>query len=86
MTTITRKLTSKGQVTVPKEVRDALNSDLIIFEISKKGIVLKPVENTLEDLYGSVKTPEHLKGKNESEIEEIIQSELANNFKNKNKK
>jgi AbrB family looped-hinge helix DNA binding protein len=85
MTTITRRLTSKGQITIPKQVRDLLNSDLIVFEITNDGIVLKPVENTLEDLYGSVKTPNHLKGKTESEIEEIMQNEIAEKFKNKEK-
>ena len=50
------KLTSKGQVTVPKEVREALHldaGDRVQFFIREDGVVeLRPQTVDLEDLYG----------------------------------
>ena len=50
------KLTSKGQVTIPKEVRDALNletGDRVQFFIREDGTVeLRPRTVDLRDLYG----------------------------------
>ena len=50
------KLTSKGQVTIPKEVREALQidaGDRVQFFIREDGIVeLRPQTVDLKDLYG----------------------------------
>ncbi len=50
------KLTSKGQVTIPKEVRDALHldtGDRVQFFIREDGVVeLRPQTVDLKDLYG----------------------------------
>ena len=57
------KITVKGQVTIPKKVRDELGvtpGDVIVF--TKKGgdIVIKPA-NTLLDLKGVIVTPKKIK-------------------------
>ncbi len=51
-------VTSKGQVTIPKEIRSFLGikpSDKINFMVEKGHVVLKPVR-TLRDFRGSVPT------------------------------
>ncbi len=67
MKTATSRISSKGQTTVPKEIRDALNidsGDLIQYEIdgnvirirkidSEENIWLKSIESTLEEWHGS---------------------------------
>ncbi|MEI6222894.1 MAG: hypothetical protein WCP97_09105 [bacterium] len=56
---LTRKPTSKWQVTLPPEVRHALQltqGEKIAFSINDDGTVeLQPVTTTLESIYGSVK-------------------------------
>jgi AbrB family looped-hinge helix DNA binding protein len=37
------KITSKGQVTIPKGMRDLLGSDVVRFRIEDERIVLEPV-------------------------------------------
>jgi antitoxin PrlF len=49
-------ITSKGQVTIPKEIRSFLGikpSDKINFTVEKGNVVLKPVR-TLKDFRGSI--------------------------------
>lgn len=52
------KVTSKGQVTIPKEVREKLQvdaGDRVQFLIRKDGVVeLHPQSIALEDLYGLI--------------------------------
>lgn len=44
--TNTTKITSKGQVTIPKAVRDILGSDFITFEIDDNNkVIINPVRN-----------------------------------------
>jgi AbrB family looped-hinge helix DNA binding protein len=42
---LTAKITSKGQVTIPKKVRDFLKTDTVEFAIGDKSVILKPVES-----------------------------------------
>lgn len=52
------KVTTKGQVTIPKGIRDALGirpNDKVDFERDGERIVLVPLK-TLKDLRGAVKT------------------------------
>jgi len=37
------KITSKGQATIPKEIRDLLNTDVVEFEVVDGTVVVKPV-------------------------------------------
>ena len=39
------KITAKGQVTLPKRVREVLRSSLVTFDISGDTVVLKPVRD-----------------------------------------
>ena len=50
------KITFKGQVTIPKEIRDALTmqeGDMVIFQVEGDHAVLKPLrKKLLADFYG----------------------------------
>jgi len=52
----TTTITTKGQVTIPKKVRDSLQlhtGDIIEIVITKEGeAVLRPVTKKVDDLYG----------------------------------
>lgn len=54
-------LTSKGQVTVPKEIRDALNLDSgakLDFSLQPDGSVnVRPMKNSVASLFGILKRP-----------------------------
>ena len=39
------KITSKGQVTIPKKMRDMLGSDVVRFRVEGERIVLEPVRD-----------------------------------------
>jgi AbrB family looped-hinge helix DNA binding protein len=39
------KISSKGQVTIPKKIRDLLASDIIKFKVHKNEIVIEPVKD-----------------------------------------
>ena len=52
------KLSTKGQTTIPKEVRDYLclsPGDRVLFVIREGEVLLQPVTQTLLDLRGSIK-------------------------------
>jgi AbrB family looped-hinge helix DNA binding protein len=54
-------LTSKGQMTIPKEVRKALNlrpSEKVIIVVEGNRAILQPLKGNLLDLGGSVKIPD----------------------------
>ena len=51
------RLTSKGQTTIPKEIRDHLGiepGDRVLFLLKDGNVVVQPVKLTLLDLRGSV--------------------------------
>ncbi len=52
------KITAKGQITVPKEIREALgvgHGDHFLFRIEEGKAVMYPVKGSLLDLRGSLK-------------------------------
>ena len=52
------KITSKGQMTIPKQIRDYLQlepGDRVVFVLREGEVLLRPVTQTLLDLRGSVK-------------------------------
>jgi antitoxin PrlF len=65
-------LTSKGQVTIPKDVREAIGlrvGDRVYFRVQDGGAVISKVADFL-DLAGSVPVPPELRGKSWKEIRE----------------
>lgn len=54
----TSRVTSKGQTTIPKEIRKELGieaGDRVVFILRDGEVVLYPVKETLLDLRGSIK-------------------------------
>jgi len=65
--TVTAKITSKGQITLPKEVRKTLNvhaGNVVIFEKENDNVVIRPAR-TLKEFKG------FLKGKGKEDFEEM---------------
>lgn len=40
---ITAKITQKGQVTIPRKIRDKLGSEVVEFDIVKGQIIIRPI-------------------------------------------
>jgi len=58
MTTAAVKITRKGQVTIPKEIREKLNANAVYFEMEDDMVIVKPVRDTagsLREYAGNVK-------------------------------
>jgi len=45
------KITRKGQVTIPKEIRDKLNASAVYFRIENDVVVIKPVRDAAGSLH-----------------------------------
>ncbi|MBI4687649.1 MAG: AbrB/MazE/SpoVT family DNA-binding domain-containing protein [Nitrospirae bacterium] len=50
MTTAAVKITSKGQVTIPKEIRDKLKTNTVYFEVEDDTVTVKPVRDAAGSL------------------------------------
>ena len=73
------RITSKGQVTIPKQIREELKlkeSDNLEVRIVDNTIVMENFES-FDDLKGSLKIPDKYRGKNWEEIEAIAQTKHA---------
>lgn len=58
MTTAAVKITGKGQVTIPKEIRDVLQAKAVYFEVEDDIVMVKPVRDaagSLREFAGNVK-------------------------------
>jgi AbrB family looped-hinge helix DNA binding protein len=58
MTTAAVKITSKGQVTIPKAIREKLKANSVYFEVEDDTVMLKPVRDaagSLSEYAGNVK-------------------------------
>jgi len=62
--TVTATLTSKGQVTIPKAIRDLLDlasQDLLIFTVRKpKEVVMTSIKTDLMSLRGALKVKKYI--------------------------
>jgi bifunctional DNA-binding transcriptional regulator/antitoxin component of YhaV-PrlF toxin-antitoxin module len=81
--TITRKVTSKHQVSLPPEVMEFVQDNLINFVVQGDKVFIEKNTMSLEETFGSVPTPPHLKGKTESDIEAILAAETAKKHQKK---
>lgn len=82
-TRLLARVSSKGQVTIPKAVREKLGiaeGDTVMFliedELDDQQTVMTRIPNLME-LAGSVEVPEHLKGRSWEEIRDIARQERA---------
>jgi AbrB family looped-hinge helix DNA binding protein len=48
--TMTAKITKKGQVTIPRKIRDKLESEVIQFDIVDDNVVIRPVKSVAGSL------------------------------------
>lgn len=80
----TATLTTKGQVTIPKEIRESLDlhtgDKIEIVIIKEKEAVIRPVKKTVEEVFCML----YKKGRKPSTIEEMdeaIRKSMAEKFK-----
>ena len=69
---VTAKVTSKGQITLPRSAREALGSDVVEIEIEQGRVLLRPVRSQAGALRGFAKGDKPL-----SEIREEVWGEVA---------
>lgn len=68
----TAKITSKGQVTIPKRIRETLKGDVVEFQVTKGKVVLKAVKSVGGALRAYSKEPAAF-----SEIREKVWKEVV---------
>ncbi|MBI5641131.1 MAG: AbrB/MazE/SpoVT family DNA-binding domain-containing protein [Nitrospirae bacterium] len=64
MTTAAVKITRKGQVTLPKEIRERLKTDAVYFEVEDDIVMVRPVRDasgSLSEYAGNVKPAASMK-------------------------
>ena len=73
-------LTSKGQMTIPKEVRKALNlrpSEKVIIVVEGDQAIIKPLKGNLLDIGGSIKISKKEKPINFKKVREKVKERIA---------
>lgn len=73
-------LTSKGQMTIPKEVRKALNlrpSEKVIIVVEGNRAILQPLKGNLLDIGGSVKITDKEKPIEFRKVREEVKKRVA---------
>ncbi len=73
-------LTSKGQMTIPKEVRRALNlkpSEKVIIVIEGQQAIIKPLRGTILDLGGSISISDKEKPADFRKVREEVKKRIA---------
>ena len=73
-------LSSKGQMTIPKEVRKALNLrpfEKVIIVVEGDQAIIKPLKGNLLDIGGSIKIPEKEKPINFKKVREQVKKRIA---------
>ena len=79
------KITYKGQITLPKPVRDALTlkeGDSVVFTVKDGQAILKPLKKkSLSDFFGVMKAPRPYPGT--EEIRKEIRQKMAKRYTKK---
>lgn len=73
-------LTSKGQMTIPKEIKRALNlkpSERVIIAIEDEHAVIKPLRGNILDIGGSISIPDIEKPINFRMVREEFRRDVA---------
>jgi AbrB family looped-hinge helix DNA binding protein len=73
-------LTSKGQMTIPKEVRKALNlrpSEKVIIVVEGNQAIIKPLKGNLLEIGGSIKISKKEKPTNFKKVREEVKRRIA---------
>jgi AbrB family looped-hinge helix DNA binding protein len=73
-------LSSKGQMTIPKEVRKALNlrpSEKVIIVVEGNQAIIKPLKGNLLDIGGSIKIPGKEKPIGFKKVREEVKKRIA---------
>lgn len=87
MVMVKTTLSSKGQVTIPKEIREFLGvkaGDGVRFEIRGEEVIVRPVRRqSLESLMGSLKSKVPYRGREAEReaMEKAVATEVANKLK-----
>ena len=80
MTTAAVKITRKGQVTIPKEIRDKLKANAVYFEVEDDIVMVKPVRDaagSLREFARNVKPGASMRQMKEMAWEEAIREKAG---------
>ncbi len=76
---VTATLTTKGQITIPKSVRDSLHlhsGDRIAFVVhGDSEAVLKPIMKSVDDVFGTLHAPSQLR-RTVAEIDQAVANRM----------
>lgn len=80
MAVATLTLTSRGQITIPKRIRNALRlkaNDKITILVKDDTLILKPISGNILDIGASIKIPEDKKPINFKRVREQVIDNIA---------
>lgn len=80
MSTAAMKITSKGQVTIPKEIREFLKSDVVTFDVVQDNVVIRPVSDaggSLSEYAKNVKAGSSFKRLKDKAWEEAVREKTG---------
>jgi AbrB family looped-hinge helix DNA binding protein len=80
MTTAAVKITRKGQVTIPKEIREKLKANAVYFEVEDDIVMVKPVRDaagSLREFARNVKPGASMKQMKEKAWEEAVREKAG---------
>lgn len=75
---ITSMITSKGQTTIPREVREALHigvSDRLLYEVDGDRVVIHPLKGDVFSLRGSI--PARRKAESAASVRAVVRRSVA---------
>jgi AbrB family looped-hinge helix DNA binding protein len=80
MTTAAVKITQKGQVTIPKEIREKLKANAVYFEVENDTVMVRPVRDaagSLREYAGNVKLGVSMKQMKDKAWEEAVREKTG---------